>query len=75
MIYIYGDGFTFGVDLRLLRYLKIDTNHIKKKIIKKTNLFIEEKDISKDNKFLIQELNNQIRYTPFLYYLNEDFDS
>lgn len=72
MIYIYGDNLIFGIDLRLLRYMEIDVEHIRKKIQLKSHLFLSEKDISKENKHIIQELDNQIRYTPYLYYLNQE---
>lgn len=70
MIYIYGDGIIFGIDLKLLNYLSINTDKIKNKI-KKLSVFSLENGINTE-KFLVQieGLKNEKKYIPFLYSLN-----
>jgi hypothetical protein len=67
MLYIYGDGFVFGVDLKLLKYIGLDIDKIKNKIIKLSSVFLSYDDIFIEYKNIIEDLENQVRFLPFLY--------
>jgi hypothetical protein len=67
MIYIYGDKLIFGVDLRLLTYMGIDTQKIQSKIKAVSTVFLGNSDIFIEYKNTISSLDNKARYLPFLY--------
>jgi hypothetical protein len=67
MLYVYGDGLIFGIDLKLLKYIGLDTIRIKDKIIKLSSVFLGGSDIFIEYKSIIEDLENQIRFLPYLY--------
>lgn len=67
MLYIYGDKFVFGVDLKLLKYMGLNIDKIKDKIIKLSSVFLRYDDIFIEYKNIIEDLENQVRFLPFLY--------
>lgn len=67
MIYIYGDKLIFGVDLRLLTYMGIDTEKIQRKIKAVSTVFLDNSDIFIEYKNTVSSLDNKARYLPFLY--------
>jgi hypothetical protein len=67
MIYIYGDKLIFGVDLRLLTYMGVDTQKIQSKIKAVSTVFLGSSDIFIEYKNTISSLDNKARYLPFLY--------
>ena len=67
MIYIYGDKLIFGVDLRLLTYMGVDTQKIQSKIKAASAVFLGSSDIFIEYKNTISSLDNKARYLPFLY--------
>ena len=67
MLYVYGDNFIFGIDLKLIKYIGINVEKIKRKIIKISSVFLRETDIFIEYKNIIEELDNQVRFLPFLY--------
>ena len=67
MIYIYGETFIFGVDLKLLRYVGINVNKIKDKIKKISNVFMDDSNVFIEYKKNVEMLDNQVRYIPYLY--------
>jgi hypothetical protein len=72
MLYIYSDNFIFGVDLKLLKYMGFDTSKLLTKIIAKSSVFLEDENIFIEYKQIIDELDNQIRFIPYLHsILNE----
>jgi hypothetical protein len=72
MVYIYGENLIFGVDLKLLRYMGFDTAKLLTKIITKSSVFLEDENIFIEYKQIIDELDNQIRFIPYLHsILNE----
>jgi hypothetical protein len=72
MLYIYGDNFIFGVDLKLLKYIGLDINKIKDKIFKLSSVFLRETDIFIEYKNIIEDLDNQVRFLPFLYSIRNE---
>ena len=76
MIYIYGDKFIFGVDLKLMSYIGLKKDKIKSKIKSKSLVFLEESDILIEYKNYIEELGYQIKFLPYLYSIkNEQNDT
>jgi hypothetical protein len=72
MVYIYGENLIFGIDLKLLRYMGFDTGKLLTKIITKSSVFLEDENIFIEYKQIIDELDNQIRFIPYLHsILNE----
>jgi hypothetical protein len=67
MIYIYGDKLIFGIDLRLLTYMGVDTKKIQSKIKAVSTVFLDNSDIFIEYKNTISSLDNKARYLPFLY--------
>ena len=76
MVYIYGDGFIFGVDLELLHFIGLNSNKIKDKIKTKSIVFLEDSEILIEYRNYIEELGLQVKYLPFLYFIrNEQNDT
>lgn len=67
MIYIYGENLIFGVDLNLIEFIGLNINKIKTKIIQISNIFLTEKDIFIEYKKRVEILDNQVKYIPLLY--------
>jgi hypothetical protein len=67
MLYIYSDNFIFGVDLKLIKYMGLNTIKIKNKIIKISSVFLSDSDIFIEYKNIIEDLDNQVRFLPHLY--------
>jgi len=67
MMYIYGEGFVFGIDLKLLKYIGLNVDKIKDKIIKLSSVFLRNDLIFIEYKNIIEDLENQFRFLPFLY--------
>ena len=67
MLYVYGEGFIFGIDLKLLGFMGIDTNKIKSRINVISRVFLDETKILIEYKKNIEALDNKVRYLPFLY--------
>lgn len=68
MIYISSDNLIFGIDLLQLKYLDINTDKLIKKISKISKI-IENND---NYSLYLKELNNEIKYIPFLYNLENE---
>lgn len=67
MIYLQGENFIFGIDLKLCDYIGLNTNKIKGKIKKISTIILEEKDIFIEYKTRLKYLDDQMRFIPFLY--------
>jgi hypothetical protein len=72
MIYIYSENLIFGVDLKLLRYIGLNEDKIKDKIIKLSSVFLRETNIFIEYKNIIEDLDNQVRFLPFLYSIRNE---
>lgn len=76
MIYIYGDKFIFGIDLKLMSYIGYKKDKLKSKIKLKSKVFLEDSDILIEYKNYIEELGYQIKFLPYLYSIkNEQNDT
>ncbi len=67
MIYIYGDKIIFGLDLTLLDFIGIEVEKIKSKLIKKSKVFLDKNQIFIEYKNRIENLDNQVKFIPYLY--------
>jgi hypothetical protein len=67
MLYVYGDGFIFGIDLKLLRFMGVDTGKIKTRINAISSVFLSDVKILIEYKKNIEALENKVRYLPYLY--------
>jgi hypothetical protein len=67
MIYLSCDEIIFGVDLNLIRYIGLDENKIKSKIISASSVFLENKEILIEYNIIVEYLENNIRFLPHLY--------
>ncbi len=72
MIYIYSDKFIFGVDLKLIKYIGLDISKIKRKIINISSVFLEGADIFIEYKYIIDDMENQVRFLPYLYSIKNE---
>jgi hypothetical protein len=72
MIYIYGDKFIFGIDLKLIKYIGLDVSKIKEKIIRISSVFLEDSNIFIEYKYIIDDMENQVRFLPYLYSMKNE---
>jgi hypothetical protein len=75
MLYIYGDKFLFGVDLKLMSYIGIKKDKIKHIIKSKSPVFLEENEILIEYKNYIEELGYQIKFLPYLYSIRNEHNN
>lgn len=67
MIYIYGDNLIFGVDLKLLRFMRMDVDKILSRIKSLSTVFLDNREVFIEYKNYLERLDNQPKYIPFLY--------
>ena len=67
MLYVYGDTFIFGIDLKLLAFMGVDTDKIKSRINAISSVFLSDTKILIEYKKNIEALENKVRYLPYLY--------
>lgn len=72
MLYIYGDNFIFGIDLKLVKYIGLDSEKIKDKIKVVSAVFLGQNDILIEYKKCINYLNGNIKYIPYFYYIKNE---
>ncbi len=67
MVYLYGDNYLFGINLKVLKFVGVDVDKVKRKIKSITTVLLEGSDILIEYKNSISILNNKLRYIPLLY--------
>lgn len=67
MVYIHGENFIFGINLKLLEYLSIDVEKIKNKVRQLSYKCLEYKYIPPEYKIKIRYIDNQVKYIPYLF--------
>lgn len=67
MLYIYGDNIIFGVDLNFMEFIGINPTKIKNKINDIGGILLSENPIFIEYKKRVENLDNQVKYIPFLY--------
>ena len=70
VIYVYSDNLIFGIDLKLLNYVGINTEKVEKKIIEKSKVFLVGNEILIEYNNHLERLNHDYKYVPFLYSIN-----
>ena len=72
MVYIYGEKFIFGIDLKLMSYIGIKKDKLKDVIKSKSSVFLVDSDILIEYKNYIEELGYQIKFLPYLYSIRNE---
>lgn len=72
MIYIYGENFIFGIDLKLLKFIGFNIDKIIFKINLISSVFLNKNELFIEYKNNIEELGLQVKYLPFLYYIRNE---
>jgi hypothetical protein len=67
MLYIFVEKTIYGLDFNLLRYMDYNLDEILLKIKSYCSVFLDNKDILIEYKDVIDMLNNEVKYVPFLY--------
>jgi hypothetical protein len=71
MIYLYGDGIIFGFDLELSKFTGKDPEKVKENFSALANGLITQKELPEQYNDDMFYLNNGLKYTPYLCYLDE----
>lgn len=69
MVYISFQNYIFGVDLTFTEFIGLNTEKLLSKINKKSNIFLDKNPIFIEYKKRIENLENQVKYIPYLYSL------
>ena len=72
MVYIYGDNLIFGIDLKLLKFIGLDTNKVKNKIKSSSVVFFDENEILIECGQNLEEIDYKIRYIPYILSLKHE---
>lgn len=69
MLYIFVEKTIYGLDLTLLKYMDYNTEDVLCKIKSYCSTFLDNKEILIEYKDVIDMLNNEVKYVPFLYFM------
>jgi hypothetical protein len=64
---MYGDNLIFGIALNLTEFIGLDTNKVISKIKDKSKHFLTDNTIFIEYKNRVEILDNQVKYIPYLY--------
>lgn len=67
MLYIYTENTVYGLDLNLVNYLEYNLLETLNKIKSYCSVFLDNDEILIEYKDIIDMLNNEVKYVPFLY--------
>jgi hypothetical protein len=67
MVYLFIEKTVYGLDLNLLKYMDYNLDETLLKIKTYCSVFLDNKDILIEYKDVIDMLNNEVKYVPFLY--------
>ena len=67
MLYIFVENIIYGIDLNLVKYMNYNTDDVLSKIKSYCSVFLDNKEILIEYKDVIDMLNNEVKYIPFLY--------
>jgi hypothetical protein len=67
MLYLYTDKTIYGFDLKLLKYLDLDSDKTIEKIKPYCSVFLTDTNILIEYKDIIEMLNNEVKYIPYIY--------
>lgn len=69
MVYISCENYIFGVDITFTEFIGINTEKLLSKIKNKSYIFLDKNTIFIEYKNRIENLENQVKYIPYLYSL------
>jgi hypothetical protein len=72
MIYVYCDNTIYGIDLKLVKYLDYDVKKTIEKIKKNSFVFLSGDQILIEYKDIIESLDNEVKYVPYLYTIEHE---
>ncbi len=72
MIYLYFDNFIFGIDLDTIDFIGLNVEKFLLKINNKSKVFLEKNMIFIEYKNRIENLDNQVKYIPYLYSIENE---
>jgi len=72
MVYTYFDNFIFGFDLELIEFIGLNVEKFLLKIKNKSKVFLEKNMIFIEYKTRIENLDNQVKYIPYLYSIENE---
>lgn len=67
MVYIYAENLIFGLNLELFTFVGLNTEKILRRIKTGSAHFLIREDIFEEYKRRIENLDNQVKYIPYLY--------
>jgi hypothetical protein len=67
MLYLYTDKTIYGFDLKLVKYLDLDSDKTVEKIKSYCSVFLTDTNILIEYKDIIEMLNNEVKYIPYIY--------
>lgn len=67
MLYLYTNKTIYGFDLKLLKYLDLDSDKTIEKIKSYCSVFLTDTNILIEYKDIIEMLNNEVKYIPYIY--------
>ena len=72
MIYIYSSNYLFGIDLNIISFVGRNTDKLINYLKTFINVFLEDSDILIEYKGYMDMLNNQVKYIPYLYSIENE---
>jgi hypothetical protein len=66
MVYIYSDNLIFGIDLKLVKYIGMNSEKLMTKIKSISTVFLTNDEILIEYKKNLEEMDFQARYIPYL---------
>jgi len=72
MIYISTEKYIFGIDLQLIDFVGLSVDKLINKIKKKSNVFLSKNTIFIEYKNRVENLDNQVKYIPYLYSIENE---
>jgi len=72
MLYIYGENTIYGIDIKLVDYVGYNVDETLNKIISYFTVFLENEEILIEYKDIIDVLNNEVKYIPYLYSIEHE---
>jgi len=72
MIYIYSSNYLFGIDLNIISFVGRNTDKLINYLKTFINVFLEDSNILIEYKGYMDMLNNQVKYIPYLYSIENE---
>jgi hypothetical protein len=72
MVYMHFDTFIFGIDLDMIEFIGLNVDKFLLKIKNKSKVFLEKNMIFIEYKTRIENLDNQVKYIPYLYSIENE---